>query len=421
MPQAGNAGYDVLHYDITLRCDPKDGSLEGITVVEARALADLREFHLDLVDLEVEDVRVDGAPAAYRRLGQELIIECAETLRTGSGFSVAVEYSGTPRRMQSADGYSVGWQHSGETIFTLDEPQGGATWFPLNDHPSDKATYSFNLTVPSSLHRRCQRGAKEHSRCRCRPDFLLGDGAAHGQLSGFCGGGGAGAGGDGFSRRGAHTQLLRARGRRDGACRLRADGRDARLLLQVFGPYPFDVYGVVVPDANTEGSAMENQTISLFGRDTLERSMSERPYGEMFVAHELAHQWFGNSVTLERWKDVWLNEGFATYASWLWFEHELGDKGMEAWVVDAYDSLRSEDETAPGDPGVEGLFGVAVYERGGLTLHALREAIGDDRFFAILREWVSENAYGNVGTEDFDRTGQGEDQGARGVRCRRLL
>jgi aminopeptidase N len=115
----------------------------------------------------------------------------------------------------------------------------------------------------------------------------------------------------------------------------------------------------------------------------------------------LAHQWFGDSVTLGEWQDVWLNEGFATYASWLWFEHDLGAEGLEMWVEDALEALAAEESTPPGDPGVEELFGTSVYERGGLTLHALRLTVGDRLFFDILREWVSRYTYGNATTEDF--------------------
>ena len=147
-PLAGNQGYDVQHYDITLDIDPTVGDLSGTTVVEVKALADLDEFDLDLMGLEVQGVQVDGVAADYQRIDQELIIDPPKTVSAGSIVSVAVTYSGTPQALTSADGYPEGWQHSGDTIFTLDEPEGAATWYPLNDHPSDKATYSFYLTVP---------------------------------------------------------------------------------------------------------------------------------------------------------------------------------------------------------------------------------------------------------------------------------
>ena len=108
---------------------------------------------------------------------------------------------------------------------------------------------------------------------------------------------------------------------------------------QMFGPYPFDAYGVAVPDADTLG-AMENQTMSLYGRNVLEKDMSDPTGDAIYLSHELAHQWFGDSVTLEHWSDIWLNEGFATYCSWLWVGQSLGQAAFDAQVKNSYD-LRS--------------------------------------------------------------------------------
>jgi aminopeptidase N len=400
-PQAGNAGYDVLHYDITLACDPLDGELSGTTTVEAKALADLDEFHLDLMGLEVKEVRVDGLIAGYRRAGQELVIECPKTLRVASVFAVAVTYSGTPQSMMSPWGYVQGWQHSGDTILTLDEPVGAATWYPLNDHPSDKATYSFRLTVPKPyvavangvLTSTEEDGQEQTFVWEMRQPManylaavVVGELALQQTASPA-----------GVPIRNYFSPEVAEAAR----SAFEPTGEMLDYFSEVFGPYPFEVYGVVVPDASTAGGAMENQTMSLFGSDTLRRSMAREYSREMFVSHELAHQWFGNSVTLAEWKDIWLNEGFATYASWLWSEHELGDGGMYMWVAGALGSLSSQDVTILGDPGAEGLFSDTVYERGALALHALRLTIGDDLFFVILRDWASEYAYGSVTTEDF--------------------
>jgi aminopeptidase N len=129
----------------------------------------------------------------------------------------------------------------------------------------------------------------------------------------------------------------------------------------------------------------------------------------------LAHQWFGDSVTIERWRDIWLNEGFASYASWLWVEHDLGAAELAAWVDWAVQEVRKVENTPsaeppPADPGPRALFGVNVYERGALTLHALRLTVGDTIFFDIVREWATRYRYGNASTEDFialveERTG----------------
>jgi aminopeptidase N len=168
----------------------------------------------------------------------------------------------------------------------------------------------------------------------------------------------------------------------------------------LFGPYPFDAYGVVVPNADI-GAAMENQTLSLFGRDVLTKRMSDPVAGPIFLAHELAHQWFGNSVTIEQWDDIWLNEGFATYASWLWLEHDEAPVGLEAMVRQSQETVSKSIEPPPGEPGPDHLFGASVYLRGALTLHALRLTVGDDTFFSILSTWTERYEYGNAATEDF--------------------
>ena len=155
-----------------------------------------------------------------------------------------------------------------------------------------------------------------------------------------------------------------------------------------------------VPDSDS-GAAMENQTLSLFGRDVVTQEMANATSGAIFLSHELAHQWFGDSVTIERWDDIWLNEGFATYASWLWLEHDQGRKALEGQVRLSLDQVGKSLEAPPGKPGADHLFGVSVYQRGALTLHALRLTVGDDSFFRILRTWADRHKYGNADTAEF--------------------
>src|SRR5690606_16503037 len=155
--------------------------------------------------------------------------------------------------------------------------------------------------------------------------------------------------------------------------------------VKVFGPYPFGSTGGVIDDFSA-GYALENQTKPMYGGFEPDESI---------IAHELAHQWFGNSVSIERWKDLWLNEGFATYAEWLWAEHR-GDSTAEQRFRTALN--RAADDAIwsypPGDTRPDDLFHESVYLRGAMTLHALRQEIGDDTFFKLLRTWAAEHENG---------------------------
>lgn len=166
----------------------------------------------------------------------------------------------------------------------------------------------------------------------------------------------------------------------------------------VFGPYPFEATGGIVTPPGTLGFALENQT-----RPNYSAAFFRRGSNTYVVAHENAHQWFGDAISVAEWKHIWLNEGFASYAEWLW--SEKNNEGTAQEIFDYLYASYPDDAaiwtTAPADPGTDELFGDAVYDRGALTLHALRLAVGDDDFFEILRTWVAEKRYRNATTEEF--------------------
>jgi aminopeptidase N len=163
-----------------------------------------------------------------------------------------------------------------------------------------------------------------------------------------------------------------------------------------FGPYPFPAYTVVVPDDELE-IPLEAQSLSIIGPNHLDRRWDS----QRLVAHELAHQWFGNSVTAGSWRDIWLHEGFACYAEWLW--SEASDQGMASTHARAarLDLADSPQDLYVGDPGPELMFDDRVYKRGALALHALRTAMGDQCFFDLLRAWTDRHRYGTVTTNDL--------------------
>ena len=165
-------------------------------------------------------------------------------------------------------------------------------------------------------------------------------------------------------------------------------------FTSIFGPYPYNQAGAIIDRAPNVGYALESQTKPIFSSSPSVSTM----------AHELAHQWYGDSVTLSRWSDIWLNEGFATYATWLWTQHS-GGTSVQATFNNSSNYGRSATssfwQTVLADPGPEDMFGNVPYNRGAMTLHALRGKIGDTAFFKLIKDWAADHQYGNVSTADF--------------------
>jgi len=403
-PSAGNGGYDVSGYEITLDYDPADGLLSGTTTVSAVAGQALNAFNLDYAGPAIAAVTVNGVQAAYQHDGQELTIGCPARLAAGDSFSVDVTYAGEPGSFRSVDGYRVGWLEDGGTAYTWAEPVGAAAWYPVNDHPSDKATYTFRLTVPEPYVAAATGVLTEIEDLGERRTFVW-------EMRQPCASYVAATvigelvleettAANGVSIRNYFAPRLAE----DAHTVFERTGEMLAYFAGLFGPYPFEAYGAVVCDADIE-VPMEHQTLSLFGTDVLDEVATEPTGKDWLVAHELAHQWYGNSVTVARWQDIWLNEGFATYAGWLWLAHDRGPGIMPELLGDARKliegSSRATKSSVTADPGVGDLFGADVYWRGGLTLEALRLTVGDDIFFEILREWATRYRYSNVRTEDF--------------------
>ena len=399
-PGLGNGGYQVERYVLALDVDPQAGTIDATATIEAVATEDLSGFHLDLIGLEVGDVTVDGEQARASRDDRELLIELRDPIAAGDRFVAVVPYQGTPMPVQSDSLGPVGWTPLGDgSSFVLSEPEGAATWFPANDHPSDKALFRFEITTPAGVDAAANgllvaqeptdgggtRWVYEsaHPMAPYLATVAIGDLTFED----------AAPGPGGLPIRNVYDDDV-ATGASETMAR---QGEMVDFFDDLFGRYPFEAYGALVMDVPT-GVALETQTLSLFGNDII----GIGPIGQEIVAHELAHQWFGDSVALERWQDIWLNEGFATYAQWLWAEHDTGTAIADI-ARRAHAGLEQTGfgDLPPGDPGPENLFAPTVYERGGLLLHELRGSIGDDAFFSVLRRWASERADGNGTTDDF--------------------
>jgi len=389
-PLAGNGGYDVAHYGLLLAYDPGSRVLKGRTRVTATATQDLTQFDLDLRGFTVSKVLVDGTPATFWRSGQELVIAPAADIADGASFRVDVNYAGRPRVITDPDGSIEGWAPTDDGAFVVGEPQGSPGWYAVSDSPADKATYDFAVTVPKGLTVMANGVLVSRSASARRVTWRWHEA-------------------DPMAPYLATATIGRfdlTRGDVDGvpsyvAVDKRLAGRRVlsklpaivRYFTSIYGSYPFDAVGAIVDRAPRVGYALETQTKPVFD------SMPD----ELTLAHELAHQWFGDSVTLTQWPDIWLNEGFATWSEWIWTEHLGGDSAQQTFARQYALPAAAKFWAIPaGDPGtpVE-LFGGAPYERGAMTLQALREKVGDPAFFAIMHTWAQDHRWGNVTTPQF--------------------
>ena len=606
-PGDGNGGYDVARYVLDLDYAPATDELRGVATIRARATQDLSSFNLDLNGLTVRSITVDGRPATWSRDGDELIVTPRSGLRRGTRFAAVVAYDGVPEIVGNPELGFSGVIPTDDGVVIAGQPEVADTWFPVNDHPLDKAAYTFRVTVPKDLqvvangaltgrrtrgsrttwvwdapepmasylatvnvgewnlraykrigrrfwdaidpdlfHRPeprtgsqyaiSQRGEPAFKRLQrtlavpasggrlsfwvdrntepawdhvfveahtpgagdwttlpdlnghtrrstgdscpfwlglhpflahyqtdngdgtCSPSGTSGDwwaaSGASGEYESWSVDLGAWAGRDvEVSISYASDDLVNLPGvfiddvegpGGDGSTSFEADddpldgwtvagapegsepnpndwiaaGADAQppsigeiaagsfarqpeivsFLAGVFGKYPFTTVGGIVDDNDTLAFALETQTRPVYAKTFFDSS--ER--GDTVVVHELAHQWVGDDLALAAWQHIWLNEGFATYAEWLWSERE--GLGTAQEIFDSLASIPADDPFwafTIGDPGPDGLFEGQVYDRGAMTLHALRREIGDRAFFGLLRAWTRAHRGGNVTTGDF--------------------
>ncbi|MBL1081831.1 M1 family metallopeptidase [Streptomyces actinomycinicus] len=391
-PKAGNGGYDVGHYALTLDYTPAGRRLTGTAVITARATQDLSAFDLDLTGLHVDSVTVDGKDARWNRAGQELTVRPHDDLRKGETFRTAVRYSGTPQTLTDPDGAEEGWLPTADGALALGEPVGSMAWFPGNAHPSDKAAYDITVTVPKGLQavsngelsdRSDEGGRTAYHWHTAQPMASYVATVAIG-----------------------HYDIGRATGPHGLPVLTAVDpeqaGASAKVLAKIpgildweetnFGPYPFSSSGAIVDRPKDAGYALETQNRPVF---------PGAPETSTLV-HELAHQWYGNSVTPESWRDMWLNEGFATYAEWLYAEDHGGPSARQTFTEHYEDDDADIWAFPPAKPsGAAHISDSPVYVRGAMVLQKIRQKTGDDTFHDIIRGWAASHRHGTVNTAEF--------------------
>ncbi|MFF2504594.1 M1 family metallopeptidase [Streptomyces sp. NPDC058067] len=398
-PQLGNGGFDVRHYGLDIAYNPDTDRLDGVTTVTARATQNLSSFDLDLQKLDVTSVEVNGRDAQFTRTGDEIRVTPRGALHQDSTFTVTVTYGGVPEALNGpiVFGSDYGWMKTADGVFVACEPNAASTWFPSSDHPADKATYDITIKAPKGLtgvsngrlvdmhdvkggqtvtHWRESRPMATYLATASIGKFDVKTGTTPGGTPIYV----------------AIDPVLKNSNNVD-VYAVTAEATD--YWSQVFGPYPFEETGAVVDDMPEAGFSLETQS----------KPSYSAVRSESTIVHELAHQWFGDSVSVRQWKDIWLNEGFASYAQWLWEEHK--GRGTAHDLARAYYGNRPASDPfwqiTVGDPQRDTMFASAVYRRGALTLQVLRERIGDDAFFTLLKTWTQQHRYGNASTADFTR------------------
>ncbi|MFI8812807.1 MULTISPECIES: M1 family metallopeptidase [unclassified Streptomyces] len=394
-PKLGNGGYDVTHYGLTLDVDPAAHRLRGTAEITARATQDLSAFHLDLAGLDVESATVEGRPAAVNRAGRELTLrpdaDVEDRLREGRTFRTVVRYSGSPQTITDADESEEGWLRTADGSLALGEPTGSMAWFPGNHHPSDKAMYDIEVTVPKGLTavsngepaaRRTEGDRTTYSWHTPEPMASYLATVAIGK----------------FETKESVTpdgiEVFTAVDPEVAKESAPVLGRLPEVMewaAENFGPYPFTSTGVIIDREDDAGYALETQNRPFF----------PGPPDIGLLVHELAHQWFGNSVTPATWQDMWLNEGFATYAEWIWSE-DFEDTPAQ----DSFDEAFDDDENwafPPAEPpSAADISEPPVYGRGAMVIHEIRLAMDDDEaFFDLIAGWPKAHRHGNASTEDF--------------------
>jgi aminopeptidase N len=388
-PAYGNDGIDVLHYGLELSWVPETKTLTGQATLRLRATRDLTEIKLDLSEeFQLDGITLDGAASAGAVAADKLTVEGA--LRRDDHATLVVRYRGTPAPVKAptsrGDFDTLGLTVTPDGgLWTMQEPYGAFTWYPVNDQPSDKALYDIAITVPEGWAGVAggtpagQDGTKfKYTTTDPMSSYLTT--LAVGRYTKETAAGPEGLPVTYWFRPGVDDNLMKT---------VRNTPRYLEWLQAKFGRYPFPTAGVVIVPTT---SAMETQQMVTMGTPRASSPSGNAAYWEGIVLHELAHHWFGDTVTTSNWNDLWLNEGWAMYAQYL-FQNErdrVSENDFEKLLRAQDSSLRSR-FGPPGRADPKDFGRSNMYVCPALMLHQIRKKVGDEVFFAFARGWAADN------------------------------
>lgn len=397
-PLQGNSGYDVNHYDVELSFDSTTREITSTATIELTPTQGLSSFSFDLRGLEVQKVTVEASEAQFSTDDTKLRIVPTESLDPDVQVTVNVSYHGRPLTLYEPSlDIETGWIDNGTDVYVFGQPISASVWLPVNEHPSDAATYRVAITADSDL-LAFTNGELEST-------------TVHGQSTTWVYSSGAQqasylstiAIGDFVridsepTKSGVKIRHYCPRGlEAEVEATMKRSAEAIEVYESLFGPYPFEVYGTFTV-REPYGVALEIQTLSFFGSDMV----SLRGGNERVVVHELAHQWFGDHIRVADWSHIWLNEGFATYSEFLFYEHTEAGYDIDSEIAQDYEARAFSLDYPPAKPTGEDLFNRSVYSRGAYTLHVLRRTVGDETFFRILNTYLNEFGNHHATTSEF--------------------